>query len=630
MNNFSVIIKFTESVNLNFINLFNDSISNLKKVTFRTLNKNEEMLKKLNIGFVKIEPFINTDIFLEPSVQPFFVRNDFEINKKKTLSDFSIFQLPLSKRRTEIIQLFNLDKTKIVRFNTTKNLDKVIKILKKQSYIKHVEINYITKPVKIEPNNTTINKNKQTFNILNFTPKKNDQKTPLMKNNILVAIIDTGVNYKHLYLKENLWCSNTTNNQKYYGINLTPLDNTFWYDVTDYDGHGTHIAGIIGAKSKEFNGIANNAKLLTLRVNNVSDEVLLSKRIEALAIAYILEADVINCSWYIDFNKIEESKKLNKLLNFLEEKKCIPVFAAGNKNIDVKKMYPQNKSSVIVVGSINNNKSKAKSSCHGENITIWATGQKIRSTYINNKDKMAEMSGTSMAAPFVTATIALLKQINSNFSLKDIKSILQLASEKITIKTKQKIYQREHLLNINESLKIANIMAKQNTKKPCKISTSPYVLNTTEDISNHIFTFLKVDNPNIFQLMHIEVDNYDTIFHIYGRYTGNKISSQDFEVSKIELKLINMYPVTERKKQYFIESASLEQNIDNECLVDFTITARYKITTTPLPDVIFPPNGTKLPKNGPFVYCQNQVIDYHINTFSHANGRICKNRVRFD
>ncbi|NOJ29815.1 MAG: hypothetical protein DA328_06575, partial [Nitrososphaeraceae archaeon] len=242
-----------------------------------------------------------------------------------------------------------------------------------------------------------------------------------------VAIIDTGVSLIHRDLNV------------YRAINFVSNSTT----VDDEYGHGTHVAGIIGAKSDKSGivGIAPDARIWSLKacdyrgVCNIADQI--------KAIEYIIqhkdEIDVVNISIENPF-----SPAMNAAIDAAIKEGIVFVVAAGNRGVDVSKVSPAGNPDVITVSAIGNSDNTcggfgpaldlgfikddtfADFSNFGEIVDFAAEGVDIVSTY--KGDTYALDTGTSMAAPHVAGLAALLKSQNPSASPSEIKQLLLQSS----------------------------------------------------------------------------------------------------------------------------------------------------------------------------------------------------------
>ncbi len=293
-------------------------------------------------------------------------------------------------------------------------------------------VNYITEdaivkfiPPRIDLRSRT---DKHPFDIINFNPETMNLNGE--EEEVVVAVIDSGINYDHPYLKESLW--EYPGKEGCYGINFTVEEGDGRYNVLDHFNHGSYVSGIIVADHPDniVTGMAKRVKILSIKVTPRNSDAHISDICNALATAYVFGANIINNSYDINIRRDESKKDLNDLLYCLERNKCISVFAAGDKEKNVEEIYPQNQNNVITVGSVNDKKERSYRSPWGDKVTVWAPGESIRSTagagYI---DLFGRSSGTSIAAPFVTATIALIKQKKPNLNVYEIKEILRVGEE---------------------------------------------------------------------------------------------------------------------------------------------------------------------------------------------------------
>lgn len=176
----------------------------------------------------------------------------------------------------------------------------------------------------------------------------------------------------------------------------------------DENGHGTHVAGIIGAKNNAFGmlGVASGATLISLRVLDKDGEGLLSNIIQALSyvITNAKAGDAVNLSLGEDgVSEILDQQVLNTAA-----KGIFISIAAGNdhKAADLYSPARVNGKNIYTVSAIDSAGKFAGFSNFGNDVVDYAApGVKILSTYLNNQ--YAIMSGTSMAAPHVTGLLLL-------------------------------------------------------------------------------------------------------------------------------------------------------------------------------------------------------------------------------
>ncbi|MBD3360991.1 S8 family serine peptidase [Candidatus Peregrinibacteria bacterium] len=233
--------------------------------------------------------------------------------------------------------------------------------------------------------------------------KDNSQKT----ENIIVAVIDSGVDINHKDLRERLVEGKCfLKNQK---------------EIVDEYGHGTHVAGIIIENSK-------NSKIMPLKFTE-GKVGKMDNLIKAIKYAADKEIEVINLSLAIDKN----SKILKEAVDYAEKKNVIIVAAAGNYNNN-KKYYPAAYENVIGVSALKKNGEKLYKSNYGEWVDFSTSAQDVYSTLPSND--YGYKTGTSQAAPIISAKVAeiiyLFKEENKKEPIfDDIHKKLEEISEKI-------------------------------------------------------------------------------------------------------------------------------------------------------------------------------------------------------
>lgn len=209
------------------------------------------------------------------------------------------------------------------------------------------------------------------------------------------------------------------------------------------EAHASHVAGIIGAargNGKGVDGIANNVKIMSLRVVPQGDEY---DKDVALGIRYAVDngATVINAS----FGKSHSPNRewVYDAIKYAAEKDVIIVMSSGNngQNIDIEPTFPNDApdalteiaDNVIMVGAntYNYNESlPAAFSNYGKrNVDIFAPGVSILSTVPGSKYR--PMGGTSMASPAVTGVVALIRSYYPSLSAAQVKQIIMKSGTKI-------------------------------------------------------------------------------------------------------------------------------------------------------------------------------------------------------
>ncbi|PHH84677.1 hypothetical protein CDD83_1571 [Cordyceps sp. RAO-2017] len=175
-------------------------------------------------------------------------------------------------------------------------------------------------------------------------------------------------------------------------------------DEADSNGHGTHVAGIIAAKTY---GVAKKARVVAVKVFDDSGQAKRSETIRAFnwAVNSILEnrragAAVINMSWS---NK-RESDALSAAIDRAFDKGVITVVCAGNQDVPASECSPACAERAITVGSMGRDWT-ADPYNYGPTVDILAPGRHIISLSHSNDGALRTLSGTSMAAPHVAGLV---------------------------------------------------------------------------------------------------------------------------------------------------------------------------------------------------------------------------------
>lgn len=239
-------------------------------------------------------------------------------------------------------------------------------------------------------------------------------------SSVVVAVIDTGVDYTHEDLKDNIW----VNTKEIPGNGIDDDGNGYIDDVygvdletgrdsgMDDNGHGTHVAGIIAAANNHIGvvGLAYNVKLMPIKAGMASGFFNQSQIAKGILYAYNNGADVINMSFGGSASTIAVQDALETAYT-----RCVLVAAAGNDGApnSILPTYPAALSYVMGVMSVDIRGVESGFTNYdvvpynSVEYEVYAPGSQILSTIPGNR--YATWSGTSMAAPYVSAMAALLR-----------------------------------------------------------------------------------------------------------------------------------------------------------------------------------------------------------------------------
>jgi subtilisin family serine protease len=254
-------------------------------------------------------------------------------------------------------------------------------------------------------------------------------------NGIVVAVVDTGVDYTHPDLNDNIW----RNAGEIAGNGIDDDRNGYIDDIRGWDfvvsdnnpmdmsfnGHGTHIAGAIAAERNNFGitGVAPNAKIMPVRVLPFFGSGSVNNIAAGIRYAADNGANVINLSLG---NEFVPSNEVNNAIQYANNKGSVVVIAAGNSG-DIQPAYPARNADNLgmAVGSIDVRGRMADISNRAGSRPLdylVAPGVEIVST-TPDEDYEAR-SGTSFATPHVAGVAALVLNANPNLTADQVEYIL--------------------------------------------------------------------------------------------------------------------------------------------------------------------------------------------------------------
>lgn len=280
---------------------------------------------------------------------------------------------------------------------------------------------------------------------------------------VIVAVIDTGVDYNHEDLRNNMW----RNPGEIAGNNIDDDNNGYVDDVVGWDfaandafpydkmsgmrfdgnpGHGTHCAGVVGAAGENalgISGVAPEVTIMGLRFITEAGEGTTADAIKAIRYAVANGAKVLSNSWGGEAGD-EDDTELKLAIQEAQDAGVLLIFAAGNgrngvgysNDTDAKPAVPASfeHDAIIAVAATDNVDALGAFSNFGPRTTdIAAPGVRVMSSVPENayEDRimifgfpLADWSGTSMAAPHVAAAAALVWSQYPDLTAADVKARL--------------------------------------------------------------------------------------------------------------------------------------------------------------------------------------------------------------
>ena len=345
-----------------------------------------------------------------------------------------------NKKAEKAMKLRGLDRLHFMEVSSEENLMDVLEELNNDPRVIYAEPNY-ARNIDVMSNDPDFSKlyglhnTGQTGGTVDAdidAPEAWDIQTG--SNDVVIAVIDTGVDYNHPDLADNMWVNEAELN----GIlgvdddNNTFVDDIYGYDFHNKDGdpmddhnHGTHCAGTIAAAENGIGvvGVNHNVSIMPVKAFSSGGYAYTSDCILAIEYAILMNADIMSNSW----GGGGYSQALYDVIAVADDAGILFVAAAGNSgsNNDANPHYPSsyNVSNIIAAAATDHNDNKAYFSCYGpESVDLGAPGVFIYSTLKNGG--YGTYSGTSMATPHVAGAAGLIKAQYPDLDSDEIKARL--------------------------------------------------------------------------------------------------------------------------------------------------------------------------------------------------------------
>ncbi len=349
------------------------------------------------------------------------------------------------------------DKTgigRILEFQYAANIDpyEVCKDLVNYNEVEYAVPIFINFTDDFTPNDSLINKQW----LINKIQLKKAWDITKGSKDVVIAIVDCGVDWTHEDLAANIWTNpdeipdngidddhngkiddvrgwdfvgNINNNQIAQG--QFQEDN----DPVNIKGtHGTHVAGCATAVTNNGKGVAGpgfNCSILPVKCGTDQGGKQIFRGYEGIIYAAKMGAEVINCSWAGS----TYSPAGQDIINQAVAMGAVVVVAAGNEgsNINDGGSYPACFENVLCVGATSSNDKLPNWSNYGKPVTVYSPGNGIWSTMPQNQYQ--SQSGTSMASPVTAGVVGLVRSLHPDWEVKQVIQQIRSTSDNVIAKT---------------------------------------------------------------------------------------------------------------------------------------------------------------------------------------------------
>ncbi|MGF3105058.1 S8 family serine peptidase [Rossellomorea sp. DUT-2] len=269
--------------------------------------------------------------------------------------------------------------------------------------IEYAEVDQLVYTQAGAPNDTYFHNQSRDFQVMkvleaweNYNPTEE----------VTVAIVDSGVDLKHPELRSRL-----VEGKNFINEEEPPVDRS---------GHGTHVAGLVGAVTNNKMGIASAAEKVKLMPVKVFEgkTTYMSTVIQGIRYAADNGADIINLS----LGSYSNMQALEDAIDYAVDKGALVVGAAGNDD-EHAVLYPATYSNVLAVGSVDSaTLTRSTFSNYGETVDVSAPGTNIFSTWM---DGYQALDGTSMSTAIVSSVSSMVKQQYPFLKGMQVKDVLE-------------------------------------------------------------------------------------------------------------------------------------------------------------------------------------------------------------
>ena len=243
--------------------------------------------------------------------------------------------------------------------------------------------------------------------------------------NITIAIVDSGVDLEHPDLDVNIKESYDAHTKSQGQLLRGP--------------HGTMCSGVMVANTNNnigITGIADGVGFMPISVqfacyaSNPDDYSSTAIFAEAIQYAHYNGADVINNSWFSDYSNDDRNEAISAAIKYGRNGLgCVVVFCSGNDSQSTCAYPSKDVSEILTVGAISKNGMRSTFSNYGDCLDIVAPGGSIKTTINGLEYEYA--SGTSLAAPHVSAVAALILSVNPYLTQKEVSDIIEKTATKL-------------------------------------------------------------------------------------------------------------------------------------------------------------------------------------------------------